>query len=183
MPSKVSKPQGPVKARLVLTETAIARLDRLARGADVFEFGSGGSTLWLAQRAARVVSVEDNPDWHKAVVAGLRRLGTPAEVRLVTTKRIPDAIGDTGLWDVVFVDCWTQEERRRSILLGAQHVRPGGWLVADDYDFPKVADGVNRLRDQGWAVEVIAGTKLHPVRKVTVRTSTAFCHKPEDACS
>ncbi|HUP35790.1 MAG TPA: FkbM family methyltransferase [Candidatus Limnocylindria bacterium] len=33
----------------------------------VFEFGSGASTLWWADRVASVVSCEHNPDWYRAV--------------------------------------------------------------------------------------------------------------------
>ena len=33
----------------------------------IFEFGSGKSTLWWSSRAALVVSVEDNVEWHSYV--------------------------------------------------------------------------------------------------------------------
>lgn len=36
-------------------------------GARVFEFGSGASTLWLAKRAAEVISVDHDPGWHELV--------------------------------------------------------------------------------------------------------------------
>lgn len=170
-----------IKAEPCLTVKAIERLEDLVLGAEVFEFGSGGSTLWLASRAARVVSIEDNADWYKLVVRKLHQRGLPADARLVPTLLVPDAIEGTGMWDVVFVDCWTQNERRRAILRGRTHVKPGGWLVADDYDFPKVKQGIAKLTEEGWGVEIIAGTKPHPVRRVTVHTSTAFCHKTEGA--
>jgi predicted O-methyltransferase YrrM len=49
---------------------------------DVIEFGSGGSTIWLAGRANRVVSMEDNLEWHSKVTSRLIALGyTNAEVR------------------------------------------------------------------------------------------------------
>lgn len=66
----------------------------------------------------------------------------------------------------------------RSILTGAAHVKPDGWLVADDYNFPKVQAAVEKLRARGWAVEVVSGIKIHPLRNVPVQTSAAFCHKP-----
>jgi hypothetical protein len=36
-------------------------------GAAVFEFGSGASTVWLARRAGRVLSVEHDPAWYEAL--------------------------------------------------------------------------------------------------------------------
>ncbi|MGD9612500.1 MAG: class I SAM-dependent methyltransferase [Kiritimatiellia bacterium] len=41
----------------------------------VFEWGSGGSTLYFARRVRRVVSVEHNPDWHRDVQAALASSG------------------------------------------------------------------------------------------------------------
>lgn len=38
----------------------------------VFEWGSGGSTLWFAQRAASVVSIEHNLNWHDRVYESLQ---------------------------------------------------------------------------------------------------------------
>ncbi|WP_419696297.1 hypothetical protein ACN2CC_11020 [Mesorhizobium muleiense] len=49
---------------------------------DVIEFGSGGSTIWLAGRANRVIAVEDNLEWHSKVRSRLIDLGyTNADVR------------------------------------------------------------------------------------------------------
>lgn len=162
----------------MLTKVATLLLGVIAQDAEVFEFGSGGSTLWLAERAARLESVEDDARWHAAVTDALRERGfAGVRVHLVETAAIPDAIEGTGEWDVVFVDCMTQNERRRSIVLGAQYVKPGGWLVADDYDFPLTRRAVEGLRSAGWDVAVVAGVKEHPIRRVPVTTSTAFCRR------
>jgi predicted O-methyltransferase YrrM len=176
------RPHGPttIAAAPVLTEAATLLLGLIATGKEVFEFGSGGSTLWLAARTTRLESVEDDARWHAAVTEALLDRGYPGvQVRLVETAAIPDAIEDTGEWDVVFVDCMTHPERRRSIVLGASHVKPGGWLVADDYDFPKVKQSVEELRAAGWDVAVVAGVKLHPNRRVLATTATAFCRRTD----
>jgi len=161
----------------LLNEAAILLAD-ICRGAEVFEFGSGGSTLWLAGFVKKLVSIEDDHRWYKAVSSGLAQDEYDhAEVRFVSTNRLPDTINGTGLWDVVFVDCRTQDSRRRSIIIVARHVKVGGWLVADDYNFPKTQAEIDKLRDAGWDVQIISGTKTHPVRKVPVKTSTAFCRR------
>src|SRR5207253_3435163 len=41
----------------------------------VFEFGSGGSTLFFAQQCKSVTSVEDNAHWCEIVAARLARRG------------------------------------------------------------------------------------------------------------
>ncbi|MCC6694563.1 MAG: class I SAM-dependent methyltransferase [Candidatus Hydrogenedentes bacterium] len=41
----------------------------------VFEYGSGGSTLFFARRTSRVFSVEDNPEWHSLVQDRIEKEG------------------------------------------------------------------------------------------------------------
>src|SRR5205085_3754312 len=41
----------------------------------VFEFGSGGSTIFFARRCANVKSVEDHPDWAARVRVRMAQLG------------------------------------------------------------------------------------------------------------
>jgi len=73
-----------------LTYDAIHYLtEHVGANLKVFEFGSGGSTLFWAERAAMCVSVEHDPSW----VARLRPLlrGTPhVDLRLVP----PEPLGD-----------------------------------------------------------------------------------------
>jgi hypothetical protein len=41
---------------------------RLGKDFKIFEYGSGNSTLFYAQRVARVVSVEHDEEWYKKIV-------------------------------------------------------------------------------------------------------------------
>lgn len=51
-------------------------LDRLLTKADrVFEYGSGGSTVYFAKKAGEVVSVEHQPEWHRLVQSKLVEQG------------------------------------------------------------------------------------------------------------
>jgi len=164
-----------IKARPVLTVAATILLKEIAHGKDVFEFGSGGSTLWFSKFVKSLISVEDDKGFYEEVLAHLTEC---KNVRLVfaETKVLPDVITNEGLFDVVFVDCMPQNERRRSVILGAQHVKPGGWLVADDYNFPMTNKEVEILRSNGWDVAIVSGIKMHPLKNVPVKTSTAFCN-------
>lgn len=75
-----------------LTFDAILALRQRMRPAmRVFEYGSGGSTLfWLAHGAAQVVSVEHDPAWYRVVAARVQ--GKPAvDLRLV----LPEAAAQT----------------------------------------------------------------------------------------
>ena len=169
-----------IKARPVLTVTAAILLKEIARGKSVFEFGSGGSTLWFSKFVEKLISVEDDREWYEAMTAVLTG-HTNVDLRFAETEVLPDAIIGTGPYDVVFVDCMTQNERKRSIVVGSQYVKPKGWLVADDYNFPLTKKAIDSLRKNGWNVGIVSGIKMHPIKHVLVETSTAFCQRL--ACS
>ena len=171
------KPRGAVIATPCLSAVAGVFLKHLCTGARVFEFGSGGSTLWLASIAAHLTSIEDDLDWYNAVAAGLSVQGTPIELRLVPTADMAMAIDHEQPLDVVFVDCLINAERKRCILNSLDHIRPSGWLVADDFDFPIVARTIATLTEPKWSTGIIHGHKIHPLSGKRVSTATAFCRK------
>ncbi|AUB80753.1 class I SAM-dependent methyltransferase [Candidatus Thiodictyon syntrophicum] len=62
---------------------AVARVDAFLAArpdARVFEYGSGASSVWLARRAATLVSVEHDLAWHQVVAA---QLANYANARLI----------------------------------------------------------------------------------------------------
>ena len=170
------KPLEFLKVAPCLGPKAMARFEELVTGKEVFEIGSGGSTLWLSQRVTKLVSLEDDNDWFVVVKARLAELGTVVDTRLVVTTELHNSI--EGMWDVIFVDPLINLSRKLCILSAREHVKPGGWMVADDAHFRDVVKGLAILREDGWEVEVLKDRKMHPVKKVMVKTSCAFCRKP-----
>ena len=75
------------------TFEAIEKVDRFLKqrsNARVFEYGSGASTIWLARRAAEVVSVEHDAAWYPEVEK--RLAGFPhAKLRFVAPDAPPSA--------------------------------------------------------------------------------------------
>ena len=171
------KPRGAVMATPCLSAVAASFLKYLCTDVRVFEFGSGGSTLWLASIAAHLTSIEDDLDWYKVVATGLSAQGTPIELRFVPTADMAAAIDRERSLDVVFVDCLINAERKRCILSSLDHIRPGGWLVADDFDFPIVAKTIATLTEPAWSTGIMHGHKIHPLSGKRVSTATAFCRK------
>jgi predicted O-methyltransferase YrrM len=161
-----------------LTEEATNRLRLISAGKRVFEFGSGGSTKWFAQFADKVVSIEDHEGWFELVKRETKNVSN-VDIRLFDSEQMYSAIKNTGKWDVVFVDCNPQRQRAESIIESIRHVKVGGWLVADDYTFPRVAaaiDGHVASRED-FMVEIVSGVKMHPVKNRPVNTATAFCRR------
>jgi hypothetical protein len=141
---------------------------RLRPGDSVFEYGSGGSTLWFEDLGASVVSVEHEREWADVLRPRLRgpgqlRLIPPSKTGTVTTSVEPgffdeyiaavDDVPDESL-DMVVVDgrC-----RVRCLERAAPKVRHGGTLLLDDAERERYQPAFEVLSD--WGVERFFGLK------------------------
>lgn len=126
-----------------LVAEAVALLERWLRGSDVVvEFGSGRSTIWLAARVGRVVSVEHDATWHARVVTQLSA-ATVTNVEYHHASIPPAADADVqeaayllpavqaldGPADMILVDGILRDA---ATLWALGHVRSGGIVVIDN---------------------------------------------------
>jgi SAM-dependent methyltransferase len=146
----------PLEAELPWMSYAVIDLleERLRPDAVVYEYGAGGSTLFFARRAGRVVSVEHDEGWSRAVNDRLVELGLGhAEVRHVAVDvDDPDALAGSPFYralpdepaDVVVVDSYDHAtHRNRPILFqrAEELVKPGGIVVVDDsWRYPQLRE-------------------------------------------
>jgi predicted O-methyltransferase YrrM len=122
-----------------LTDGAIDFLDGLiARQPElsVLEFGSGASTVYLAQRVGRLVSYEHNYKWHRAVSRRVLELG--AKGATLNFHRLPyfqeiDKIADRSL-DLVLID---GRDRIECVRRSMAKVKPGGVIMIDNMERDK----------------------------------------------
>ena len=96
----------------------------------VWEYGSGMSTAWLAERAASVRSVEDSPEWHSRTEHMLRDLGADAICRLRGTEDYAAPL-ETVSPNLVIID---GQARDACVRTAIQHVRRPGYLYLDNSD-------------------------------------------------
>jgi predicted O-methyltransferase YrrM len=105
-----------------------------------FEYGSGASTAWLAQRTLRLTAVEAYPFWANSTRARLTEAAvTNAELLVVEGERNSAEhraayIGvnpelELGSLDYVFVD---GEYRGLAMLRAIELLKPGGLLILDN---------------------------------------------------
>lgn len=100
-------------------------------GARVFEYGAGASTVWLARRAASVVSVEHHAEWHRLLTS---KVAAFDNIRLLHRELEGDAyIGAIaeadGPFDLIVID----GRRRTDCLARARpYLKPGGLILFDD---------------------------------------------------
>ena len=123
--------------------------EQLRPGDQVFEWGSGASTIWLCDHGAKVISIEHDADWvgkvaSRCPTADIRAIPGSAE-NDEYIKDQADRSGDyigaidefaDGSFDVVIVDGLYRPECLRR---GASKVKPGGLLILDDTDRQKLA--------------------------------------------
>ena len=127
------------------TYPAIEYLDQLDfSGARVFEWGSGWSTLWWAERALQVHSVEHDPKWFAALDEQRRRGNIALELQPKRAGYAGAILADEGRWNVIVVD---GQARMPCAGNAVQRLAPGGLLIVDNSDwFPEVCAF---LREQG----------------------------------
>jgi hypothetical protein len=122
--------------------------DVLPEAPRVFEFGAGGSTLWLEDLGADVTAVEHDREWYELLSREVRSptklvLREPSDVGEFSSEIAPgyfdaylsaiDAI-PCGSLDLVTIDGRCRVEAG---LRSIDRLRPGGWLLLDDSWRPK----------------------------------------------
>lgn len=97
----------------------------------VIEHGSGGSTLWLAERVKRVFSFENGADWLREV----EKLA-PKNVFVAACPRgfTPSMLS---LSHLLLIDGEPVEGRAQWLTVAKELVLPGGWVVLDNCNRPE----------------------------------------------
>lgn len=152
--------------RPFLMEAAVCYFDHILSDYDgeaiVFEWGSGHSTPWLAERAERVTSVEHRIDWAEEVTRALSERNLEGRVMRVDLADYMDAIDcyPDKTFDVVYVD-GHQPTRVACIKKALDKVTDGGWLVIDDSHWQQFDEALDALdKDKTWDCVVIVGRKI-----------------------
>jgi hypothetical protein len=142
-----------------LTYPAIFWLETLdLTGQTVFEYGAGHSTLWFAQRAARVFAVEQNPQW-------LERITRQAREN-VSVELMPHSNSDQGSaiayasalrraterlgrpFDIVMID--GGPKRSACAPVAIESLANDGILIFDDTELPMHATAVRGIQARGF---------------------------------
>jgi hypothetical protein len=142
---------------------------QLSEGSNVFEWGAGASTIWLARHGCYVTSIEVDHDWYVKVVDWLESEGLSDQVRVLDFSPpskldicdAADFILKTldGVYDLVLID---GRARNRCIGNARSKVKVGGMLVLDNSERTEYAAGVALMEtwegieygDSGWATAI-----------------------------
>lgn len=156
--------------------------DHLTPDMTVFEYGSGGSTLYFCQRVKHVVSVEHDSVWFMAMTRILEEAGVQNCQRLLRRPEPMDG-SEPSYGPESYTSCFQQHQgcsyrayvqaieafpdhcfdlvlvdgraRASCLALCIGKVKPGGFIMLDNSDRPQYADATALLKD--WDHQRFAG--------------------------
>jgi hypothetical protein len=121
---------------------------RLTKDLVVFEFGSGNSTLFFANKVKKVISIEHNKDWYQIISKA-----KPSNVELALTET--DSIKDylqhfltlTDKPDIVIVD---GIHRNECLIKSCDNLSSNGVIILDDSERPEYKKGIESVTGRGF---------------------------------
>jgi predicted O-methyltransferase YrrM len=156
-----------------ITYPAIRFLAERLEGRRLFEFGSGTSTRWYADRCREVFSVENNADWFSMIERRVREKPNTKISLITSDAEFPSSIARVGgKFDAVVVDSQPLESyaviqafRIACLRASLQHTTHDCIFIIDNTDaMPKLSEEVSKLfsdrqilRFPGWVPGI-----LHP---------------------
>jgi hypothetical protein len=148
---------------------------RLHKTMVVFEYGSGNSTFWWAERVSQVISCEHSSEWYNKIKPEL-----PSNVKLLFCQL--DTGGDYAhavanyktMFDIIVIDGRDRVNCAKNAL-GA--LKEDGVIIWDNSDRKTYADGYQYLLDNGY--KRLDFTGMGPINTWAWSTSIFY---PENNC-
>lgn len=122
--------------------------DRLSKDMDVFEFGSGSSSIYLADKVNSITSVEHDKDWYELVKSKM-----PSNVKLIFKDleyggEYSQAVtNENSLFDIVIVD---GRDRVNCCINSVSKLKKNGVLIFDDAHRPEYQESYDYMINQGF---------------------------------
>jgi predicted O-methyltransferase YrrM len=136
-----------------MTYSSINFLDGRLADTRIFEYGGGNSTVWYADRASGVVSVEHNKKWYQKIQSQMPENTT---THYIPPDSYTEAIDSRGPFDVVIVDGL---HRNQCIEAAIPELSESGVIILDDAQREKYDAGKQKLRDEGYRQLTFEGLK------------------------
>jgi hypothetical protein len=160
-----------------LTWGAIEHLKKIVQpGMKVFEWGGGGSTLFFLDQGCRVTTLETSSWWAEGLKkrASTGQSNGSLDLRVLDPKVVESGgtaayfspVVDQGPWDLVLVDGPGEISRTDCISHAMSFVKPGGFIVLDNADWPAFSSAPALLK--GWERRIFRG--LIPCARGTGQT-------------
>ena len=158
-----------------LTYAAIHFIEsRLNQSMDVYEFGSGNSTLWFANKVNKIISVEHDSDYFKFIQPKFKNIKNTELVFAKLEDNYTSHILETNTkFDVVIVDGRKRVECAKNAI---KALKDNGIIIWDDTARNKYSEGCAYLHQQGF--KSIDFNSLKPIS--TLQSQTSIFYKSDN---
>ena len=122
--------------------------ERLNKNMDIFEYGSGYSTLWYAKKVNFVTSIEHNKQWFEKIKNCLPKNVTIYYRELVyggEYSKFPKSLKKK--FDIIIID---GRDRVNCVKNAIDSLKNGGVIVFDDSERYKYKAGIKFLMERGF---------------------------------
>ncbi|MGQ9643698.1 MAG: FkbM family methyltransferase, partial [Ignavibacterium sp.] len=118
--------------------------ERLDKNMTVFEYGSGNSTLFFAQRVKEIISVETNKQWYEKIKS---KMPSNAKIILyendksdISYSKVIDSFNKK--YDIIIIDAIERNE----VLMNATHfLNESGVIILDNSDRIEYQNSISEL--------------------------------------
>lgn len=146
----------------------------------VLEVGSGWSTVWFAQRAGLVHSLEDDQDWYGEVLRALddNYDGTNAwrVEHVKNPKDMPKEVARMECeYDLVLIDGGPDDTRLASLFASLTKVVDVGWIVLDDAHWSQFKYVPNVMEEMGYKCKRLQGQHTRKTGEVCFHCTDIYC--------
>lgn len=121
---------------------------RLKKEFTVFEFGSGNSTLWYAERVELIISIENNKNWYevisKKVHGNVTVIYQPLEYNGEYCRK---ALMSNKKFTIIIID---GRDRINCAKNSISALTVDGIIIFDNSNLPQYSDGINFLMSVGF---------------------------------
>lgn len=122
--------------------------DRLNKNMDIFEYGSGNSTLWYAKKVNTVVSVEHDKKWFEAIKKNMPNNANINYEELVYNGNYSKFSSNLNKkFDVIIVD---GRDRVNCVKNAIKNLKESGVIVLDDSERESYKEGIDFILSHGF---------------------------------
>lgn len=122
--------------------------DRLNKDMDIFEYGSGNSTLWYGERVNSVTSVEHDRDWYEKIKSNMPKNVNINYQKLVYNDKYSNFSNNSNVkFDIVIVD---GRDRVNCVKNAIFSIKDNGIIVLDDSEREQYKEGIEFLQHKNF---------------------------------
>lgn len=132
--------------------------ERLDKSIRVFEYGSGASTMFFAERCKEVISIEYDREWYDKISRELDNFKNAMIRYYELNDDYPRAIGDFGndKFDLIIID---GRKRVKSAIAAFDKLSDSGVLLLDDSFRGFYSDAIDFYHSKGFKSLIFKGIK------------------------